>query len=151
MPENFKYVGAIKLALPDAKIIHCKRSAPDNCLSILKCYFAGGRHEFAYNQESLAHFYKLYLDLMDHWKKVLPGAIYEVQYEELVADQEAETRSLLSYIGADWNDACLNFHKTKRAVQTASAGQVRRPIYKDSVQLWKRYEKQLQPLLTALG
>ncbi len=145
MPHNFLNIGYIRKALPNAKIIHCRRDPMDNCLSIFKQEFAGSL-SFAYDQEELGRYYLLYEDLMRHWHEAMPGIIYDIQYEELVADQESQTRKLLEYCGLPWDDACLSFHKTERRVATASFTQVRQPIYRDSVQLWKRYERQLEPL-----
>jgi hypothetical protein len=121
----------------------------DTCLSVFKNLFAG-THKYAYGLRELGEYYKLYEGLMEHWNSVLPGSIFEVRYEEMVGDQENQTRRLLEFCGLDWDDACLSFHKSSRAVRTASVVQVRQPIYKSSVQLWKRYEKQLEPLLQAL-
>ena len=121
----------------------------DNCLSIFKNFF-GSAHDYSYNLTELGQYYKLYLDLMEYWRNTLPGFIYELNYERLVADQENQTRKLLDYCKLPWDDACLDFHKTRRKVKTASNAQVRRPIYKDSVKLWKRYEKQLEPLRAAI-
>ncbi len=145
MPINFKLIGLIKTILPKAKVIHCKRDFMDNCYSIFKNYFAG-EHKYAYEMNELGHYYKLYLDLMDHWQKIIPDFIYEISYEELVSDQEEQTKKLLSFCQLPWEDSCLSFHKTKRRVRTASATQVRRPIYSDSIQGWKKYEAQLKPL-----
>ena len=140
----------IKLILPNAKVIHCKRNPEDNCLSIFKTYFSREAHGYASDQTDLGHYFNLYRDLMEHWHNVLPGFIYDIQYEDVVSDQEAQTKALLAHCNLEWNEACLAFHKTERPVKTASAAQVRQPIYKDSVQSWKRYEKQLAPLLKAL-
>jgi len=150
MPHNFIHVGMIKLMLPNAKIIHCKRCPKDTCLSIFKTYFANVDHTYAYDQNELGQYYNLYLELMEHWHDVLPGFIHEIQYEDVVSDQEAQTRALLAHCDLEWDDACLSFYKTDRPVKTASAAQVRQPIYKGSVQSWKRYETQLAPLLEAL-
>ena len=98
----------------------------------------------------LGQYYNLYLDLMTYWRETLPGFIYDINYERLIADQENQIRQLLDYCHLPWDDACLDFHKTRRKVRTASNAQVRRPIYKDSVKLWKRYEKQLEPLRAAI-
>ncbi len=149
MPGNFKFIGMIKLILPNAKIIHCHRNPMDNCLSLYKNLFSKG-HEFAYNQVELGEYYNCYKHLMNHWQKVLPDFIYNIQYEDVVADQELQTRKLLQHCELEWDEACLKFHQTKRAVKTVSAVQVRKPIYTDSVQSWKRYEKQLAPLLKTL-
>ncbi|MBL4691834.1 MAG: tetratricopeptide repeat protein [Magnetovibrio sp.] len=149
MPGNFLYIGLIKLILPKAKIIHCKRSPEDTCLSIFRYHFSG-LHEYAQDLKELGQYYNQYHDLMDHWHQHLPGFVYDIQYEDLIADQGGQTKALLDFCGLEWDDACLDFHKSKRAVSTASTEQVRRPIYKDSVQAWKHYEKQLAPLIEVL-
>jgi len=150
MPHNFLHVGLIKTILPNAKVIHCMRDPMDNCFSILKTEFTG-THEYAYNMIELGKYYNLYSDLMKHWEEVLPGFMHTLRYEEIVTDQQNQTRSLLDFCGLPWNEACLAFHKTERKVSTASLAQVRQPIYKDSVELWNRYEKQLEPLRKAIG
>lgn len=151
MPGNFLWLGLIHLALPNAKIIHCKRDPMDNCFSIYKNFF-GDAIPYGYDQHELGHYYLLYKDLMAHWDVVLPpGTIYDISYEDVVSDQESETRKLLEYCELPWEDSCLSFHKTTRIVSTASAAQVRKPLYKDSIQLWKQYEKQLEPLQKIFG
>ncbi len=149
MPHNFHYIGLIRAILPNARVIHCTRDPMDNCLSILKNYFIDG-YEYSYDMTELGQFYSLYLDLMQYWRNALPGFIYDLSYEQLVADQENQTKRLIDYCDLAWDAACLDFHKTRRKVKTASKAQVRRPIYKDSVKLWKRYEKQLEPLRVAI-
>jgi tetratricopeptide (TPR) repeat protein len=149
MPGNFKFIGLIRLILPKAKVIHCRRDPADTGLSIFKNYFSG-KHEYSYDLRELGRYYNFYRSLMEHWQSVIPGFIHDVQYEAMVADQEGQTRDLLEYCNLDWDDACLEFHKTDRPVRTASSEQVRRPIYKDSVRSWKRYETQLAPLLKIL-
>ena len=149
MPHNFQYIGLIKAILPNAKIIHCTRDPMDNCLSVFKNYF-NTKHYYSYDLTELGQYFNLYLELMEYWRNTLPGFIYDQSYERLVADQENQTRKLLDYCHLPWDDACLEFYKTRRKVRTASNAQVRRPIYKDSVKLWKRYEKQLQPLRLAI-
>ena len=131
--------------LINAKVIHCLRSPMDTCFSIFKTDFKG-THEYAYDMVELGQHYNLYRDLMVHWEKVLPGFMHTINYEEIVSYQENQTKSLLDFCGLPWDEACLAFHKTERKVSTASLAQVRHPIYKDSVDLWKRYEKQLEPL-----
>ena len=145
MPHNFLYTGVIKVVFPNAKIIHCIRDPMDNCLSIYKNSF-GDLHEYAYDLTELGEYYRLYNELMNHMRNVLPGFIYDISYEKLVADQEKQSRDLLAHCKLPWDEACLSFHKTKRAVSTLSAAQVRKAIYTDSVALWKNYEKQLEPL-----
>ncbi|MFC1845004.1 tetratricopeptide repeat protein [Thermodesulfobacteriota bacterium] len=149
MPHNFLYVGLIKTILPAAKVIHCLRDPMDTCFSLFKTEFAGA-HKYAYDMVELGQYYNLYHDLMTYWEKVLPGFMYTLRYEQLVADQQGQTKSLLDFCRLPWDDACLTFHKTQRRVSTASLAQVRQPIYKDSVGLWKHYEKQLEPLQNAL-
>jgi len=145
MPYNFFRVGFIKTVLPNARVIHCTRNPMDNCLSIFKNDFRG-THGYAFDMTELGQYYNLYRDLMAYWEKVLPGFMHTVQYENMVSDQRNQTKSLLDFCGLPWDDACLEFHKTERKVSTASFAQVRQPIYSDSVELWKRYEKQLEPL-----
>ena len=145
MPHNFLYIGLIRVILPNAKIINCTRGPMDNCLSLFKNYF-NTAHYYSYDQTELGQYYNLYLDLMRHWRDTLPGFVYDLGYEQLIADQEDQIRQLLYNCHLPWDDACLDFHKIRRKVKTACNAQVRRPIYKDSVKLWKRYEKQLEPL-----
>ncbi len=149
MPYNFQLIGLIKVILPKSKIIHCVRDPMDNCYSIFKTDFAG-KHKYAYDLNELGQYYNLYLDLMDYWRNIIPEFIYDIRYEELVSDQEVQTRKLLNFCNLPWEKSCLSFYKTQRKVATASATQVRRPMYSDSVQLWKKYEKQLEPLRKAL-
>lgn len=149
MPHNFLYIGFIRTILPNARIIHCTRDPMDNCLSIFKTRLKIG-HGYADNLSELGQYYRMYLELMDYWRDTLPGFIYDLSYEDLVRSQQEQVSKLLKHCGLDWHDACLDFHKTRRKVKTASNAQVRRPIYKDSVQLWKRYEKQLEPLRAAI-
>jgi len=151
MPHNFLYVGLIRLILPKAKIIHCTRDPMDTCLSVYKNYFeAQGSHKYAYEMTELGHYYRLYDDLMTHWENVLPDFLYEIRYEDLVSAPEPHIRDLLKFCDLPWHNSCLEFHKTKRKVTTASNAQVRKPIYTDSVQKWKSYESQLQPLFEAI-
>jgi tetratricopeptide (TPR) repeat protein len=151
MPHNFLNIGMISKLFPNAKIIHCKRHPVANCLSIYKAYFGGrNSHPYAYHLKDLAHYHNLYEDLMDHWRKVLPGRFYEVSYEQLTSNQEQESRKLIEYCGLDWQKTCLDFYKTDRKVKTASAFQVRQPMHNQSVDLWKRYGDALQPLLDDL-
>jgi tetratricopeptide (TPR) repeat protein len=151
MPANFLALGLIHLMLPNAKIVHVRRDPVDTCLSCFSKLFTYGQ-EFSYDLSELGRYYADYARLMEHWRKVLPdGTFLEVQYEDIVADQEAQARRLIEYCGLEWDDACLDFHKNKRAIHTASVTQVRQPIYKTSVQRWRSYEKFLGPLFEALG
>ncbi|MDA0262188.1 MAG: sulfotransferase [Proteobacteria bacterium] len=149
MPENFIFIGLIKLALPNAKIIHCRRDARDTCTSIFRQLFATDRLDYAYDLGALGRSYNLYSDLMAHWQDMLPGAIYDISYENLVSDQTVQTRALLEHCGLAWEESCLRFYETNRPIKTR-AEQVRKPISDASVGSWKRYEKQLAPLLKVL-
>jgi tetratricopeptide (TPR) repeat protein len=150
MLRNFFFVGLIHLALPKARIVHCVRDPVDTCLSCYQIHFPGGQ-EFTYDLTELGRYYRLYARLMNHWRTVLPGRIFDLRYEDLVAEPDSRMRELLAFSGLDWEDACRDFHKNMRPVHTASAHQVHRPIYRTAVQRWKRYEKHLGPLLEALG
>jgi len=151
MPANYMAMGLIPLMLPHAKIIHVKRNPVDTCLSCYTRLF--NRHQDAtYDLAELGRHYVGYERLMQHWRKVMPvGSFVEVQYEDIVADMEGQARRLIDYCELEWNDACLEFHKNKRSVRTASLTQVRQPIYNSSVERWRHYEKFLGPLLSALG
>jgi Sulfotransferase family len=147
MPGNFNYLGLIALALPNAKVIHMIRDPMDSCLSCYTHLFSDTM-EFAYDLGTLGRYYIQYTKLMSHWRAVLPeGFILDMRYADLVGDVEAQTRRMLDHIGLSWEDACLSFYENDRPVRTASLAQVRRPIYKSSVAGWKRFEKQLEPLL----
>lgn len=151
MPGNFLLVGFIHMMLPKARIIHCARDAAATCLSIYKVHFRGDSHRYGYDLGELADFHNLYTDIMAHWHKVLPGVVHDVRYEDFVADQDVQSRALIDYLGLPWDDAVLSFHETDRPVRTASAAQVRQPMYQGSVDLWKRYGDRLKPLLDRLG
>ena len=150
MPANFLHLGLIAALFPNAKIIHCRRDPMDTCLSVYFLNFLGN-HPYAYDQEKLGRYYRAYERLMEHWKTVLPIEMMELQYEDLIADQRGMTSAMLSFCGLDWDDACLEFHRTPRSVSTSSFAQVRQPIYSASLARWKSYEDHLGPLKTALG
>ena len=151
LPDNFLHIGLIHLALPNAKIIHCTRDAVDTCLSCYKVDFAKNGIRFAYDLGELGRYYRLYDRVMRHWRSVLRGRFLDVSYEALVEDQEAQIRRLLEHCELPWEERCLAFHRSGRAVRTASAAQVRQPIFTTSVGRWKRYERHLGPLLEILG
>ena len=150
LPGNYQFLGAIRAMLPEARIIHCLRGPLDTCVSCFTTYFVRGQG-FTYDLANLGAHYRLYGRLMDHWRSVLPGTILEVRYEDVVSDLEASARRMVDFCGLEWNPACLRFHETERPVATASATQVRRPIYTTSVGRWRRFEKHLRPLIDALG
>jgi len=150
MPHNFQYVGMIALLFPNARIIHCTRDPIDNCLS---CFFNSFNEDHGYNTDlrKLGLYYREYDRLMRHWHALLPGRIYESRYETMIADQEAESRRLIEFLGLPWDDACLRFYENDRTVTTPSRWQVRQPIYASSVKRWKKYGDKIQPLVDALG
>ena len=150
MPGNFLLIGLICSIFREFKIIHCVRNPIDNCLSIYKKCFKG-HLPYAYDLKDLAQYYKLYKDLMTHWKMLFPGKIYDIQYEQIVKNQREETEKLLKYCSISWDDNCMNFFETKRAVQTASSEQVRKPIYSSSINFWKKYINGLKPLINELS
>lgn len=150
MPFNMMMIGLIKIALPNAKIIHCVRDARDTCLSIYKQNFTTGNYRFAYNLRTVAQFHKEYELLMKHWHEVMPGAIYDLNYEALTHDPETEIRKLLAACDLDWQEACLAFDRSGGVVKTASAYQARQPMYTSSVRLWQKYGDFIQPMLDEL-
>lgn len=150
MPVNFQWLGFVRLMFPNARIVHCLRNPADTCLSIYT-KFIGKNVPWYFDLEEMGRYYVAYRKLMDHWQKVLGDRIMTVQYEDLVKDQQGITRKMLDFCGLDWDDSCLRYWEHDRGVRTASVMQVREPIYTDSIKRWKRVEKQLQPLLNALG
>ena len=151
MPVNFRLVGFIKLALPNAKIIHCCRSAQDTCLSIYKNYFGKNVMPWAYDEIELSTYYNEYKNLMNYWHQVLPNTIYDLHYEKLIKDQVNETKKLIEYCGLTWNDSCISFDKNTRSVGTASVNQVRQKIYQSSFKLWENYKESLPRLFENLS
>lgn len=150
MPANFRFAGLIHLTLPNARIIHVQRNPLDTCVSCFTKLFTGSL-DFTYDLAELGRYYAAYERLMDHWRSVLPPAVMlDVRYEELVEDFEAQARRIVGHCGLPWNDRCLEFHTTDRAVMTASAAQVRQPLFKTSVGRWRAYEPWLEPLRRAL-
>ena len=150
MPNNFRHIGLIKLILPNAKIIDARRAPMACCFSGFKQLFAEGQ-EFTYGLDEVGRYYRGYVELMDHWDRVLPGQILRVQYEDVVADLESQVRRILDFCGLPFEQACLDFHTTERAVRTASSEQVRQPIYDSGVEQWRHFERHLDPLKSALG
>ncbi|MBZ9844342.1 tetratricopeptide repeat-containing sulfotransferase family protein [Mesorhizobium sp. CA5] len=150
MPHNFELIGLIGILFPNARIIHCRRDAIDNCVSCFVLQF-NEAHNYSADLRTLGLYYREYDRLMRHWKKVLPGRIFENRYETLIENQEEQSRRLIDYLGLPWDDACLRFFDKDRSVNTYSRWQVRQPIYKSSVKRWKNYESEIQPLIEALG
>lgn len=147
--DNFLRVGLIRLLFPRARIVHCRRNALDTCVSAFFTHFVSGQ-EFSRDLDHLARYYVDYARVMSHWDALFPGEMLHIDYEELVSDQESASRRLIGHLGLDWDPACLAFHRTERAVRTASSAQVRRPIYAESVNRWRHYAEQLAPLAETL-
>ncbi|HEY0973637.1 MAG TPA: sulfotransferase [Solimonas sp.] len=151
MPGNYVWVGQIHLMMPKARIVHCRRHPVETCLSAFRLFFPDGQY-WSYDLRKMGQHYRRYLDLMQHWRETLPAQrMLEVRYEDMVAQLEPEARRLIAHCGLDWDPACLSFHETERAVRTASAAQVRKPIYQSSMNRWRKYEPYLGPLLKELG
>jgi hypothetical protein len=137
------------MILPNAKVINARRHPLDSCLGSYKQLFFKGQ-SFTYDQFELGQYYLEYQRIMDHWHEVLPGKVLDVHYEQMVFDQEAQTRRILDHLGLPWEDRCLRFYETDRAVNTASSEQVRQPMYTSSVNFWRNYEAHLGELIGAL-
>jgi tetratricopeptide (TPR) repeat protein len=149
LPINYLYAGLIARALPNARIVHVTRDPVATCYGIFKVLFQQG-YPFSYDLIELADYYAAYHRLMQHWRRALPGRIIDFSYEELVSNAAVQVPQLLHAVGLSWQSACLESHRNPAPVATASAAQVRRPIYSSAVTLWRHYERELQPLIARL-
>ena len=149
LPFNIFYLGFIAKAFPNARIVHVKRNPMDSCFAMYKMVFTWA-YKFSYTLQGLGSFYPAYMRLLDHWREILGDRLIEVEYEELVTDQESQTRTLLEKLGLEFDEACLNFHENTTAAFTASAVQVREQVHTRSVNRWQNYSTQLQPLRESL-
>ncbi|HCC44168.1 MAG TPA: sulfotransferase, partial [Gammaproteobacteria bacterium] len=149
MPNNFPSIGLIHAVLPKAKVINAKRHPLDSCMGTYKQLFYKGQ-AFSYDLVELGEYYLEYERIMRHWHQVLPGRVLDVQYEDMIGDQEEQTRRLLDYCEIPFEETCLHFYETKRAVNTASSEQVRQPIYSGSLNSYKRFQDNLGPLIEIL-
>ena len=149
MPNNFMHVGLIHLMFPNAKIIDARRHPMACCFSGFKQLFADGQ-EFTYSLDDIARFYKSYVELMQHWDKVLPGKVLRVHYENMVENPQEQVRRLLEFIDVPFEENCLTFYKTDRSIRTPSSEQVRQPIYKNALEQWRNFEPFLGALKTSL-
>jgi tetratricopeptide (TPR) repeat protein len=150
MPNNFRHIGLISLILPNAKIIDARRAPMACCFSGYKQLFADGQL-FSYSLEDIGSYYRDYVDLMQHWDKVLPGHVLRVQHEDVVHDLESQVRRMLDFCGLEFEESCLKFHETERNVRTPSSEQVRQPIFDTALEQWRQFEPWLDPLKRALG
>lgn len=148
-PNNFVFAGLIRMAMPNARIINARRHPLDSCFGSYKQLFASGQ-PFTYDLVELGEYYLQYQRIMDHWHQAMPGFVLDVHYEDVVGDLEAQVRRILDFCGLPFEESCLRFHETERAVKTASSEQVRKPIYSTSVNLWRHYEAHLDSLLQVL-
>jgi hypothetical protein len=142
LPNNFAYVGLSHLILPNAKIINARRHPFDSCLGAYKQLFGQGQ-DFTYDMLELALYYRQYHRLMLHWHEVLPGTVLDVHYEETVLDLETQVRRILDHCGLPFEESCVRFHETRRAIKTASSQQVRQPLYSSALGFWRHYENHL--------
>lgn len=150
MPRNFQHIGIISMMLRDARIIHCRRDPMDVGLSCFKHHFLAHGLDYSCDLDDLGAYYRHYEALMGYWNRVIPEKIYEMRYEDLVANPEQQIRNLLAWCRIPFEESCLDFHRNRRMVATASATQVRQPIHQGAVQRWKNYERDLEPLQRAL-
>ena len=150
MPNNFHHLGLIQLILPNARIIDTRRHPMGSCFAAFKQHFADG-HAFSYDLADLGRYYRDYVEVMDHYDRVLPGRVHRLIYEDLVDDLEGQVRRLLDHCGLPFEAACLRFYENDRPVRTVSSEQVRRPIFRDGLELWRAYEPRLGSLKGSLG
>ncbi len=150
-PLNFRFIGHILSAFPEAKIIHLKRDPVAICWSIYKSNWSGLGNSFSYNMDDLVNYYGLYENLMGFWHQKFPEKIYDINYEKLTTHQESESKKLINYCGLDWDQNCLEFYKNTRVVKTASSLQVRQKMYQGSSEAWKEYESYIKPLVSGLN
>ena len=149
MPHNFLHLGMIAMLFPKARIIHIRREAMDNCMSIYFHKF-NNLHAYAHDLSDLGYYYRAYEKLMNHWRKVIDLPLLEIRYEDLTTDPDTWIPRLISFCDVEWNARCLRFHETRRTVNTPSSEQVRQPMYSRSIGRWQHYAKQLEPLRAAL-
>ncbi len=143
LPINFKWIGLIKLILPNAKIIHCNRNSKDNCLSIYKNFFTSNEMNYSYHLDDIVEFYNLYDDLMKYWNNVIPNFVYNIKYEEIIENPDKQISKLLKNCNLNIVDSCFHFYKNRRVIKTASDVQARKKIYNTSINSWKNYKKEL--------
>ena len=151
LPHNFLRIGMIKLLFPKAKIIHCRRRPLDNCVSLFTNSMRSFHNSYKTDLVKLGLYYRKYVSLMTYWREIFPGEIYDVYYEDLVANTELNARQMIKYIGLEWEDSVMDRQSSQKSVKTLSAWQVRQPVYTTSAGRWRNYEKHLVPLIDTLG
>ncbi|KGB81235.1 hypothetical protein JT55_14455 [Rhodovulum sp. NI22] len=149
--QTYMVTGAVRLALPKARMVLVRRDPRDTLVSIYKNLFPEGTHRYGYDLRDLGLYYRMFEEMVDFWREKLPGGFYEIEYEALIANPEEESRKLIAACDLEWEDQCLNFHQNKRRVSTLSVYQVRQPIYRSSAKAWEHYEDDLGALFEALG
>jgi len=150
-PQNFRWIGILKIFFPNCKIVYCKRNPKDNCLSIYKNFFAADDMNWAFDQSDIGNYYNLHLNLIEYWKSKLGNFIYEVNYEKLVSNKEEEVKKLINFCGLEWDEACLNHHKNKKTpIKTVSISQARKPVYQSSVNSSSNYQVYLSEMFDLL-
>ena len=150
-PQNFRWIGFIKLFFPNSKIIHCYRSPRDNCLSLFKNSFASSMMDLSNDPEDIAKYYNIYSELMKFWKSKIPNFIHDVNYESLVQDKEKEIKKILDFCELEWDEKCLSPDKnSKTPIKTVSVSQARQPIYKSSLNSNQNYDKYLEKMFSIL-
>ncbi len=150
-PLNFRWIGFILQSMPEARIVHIRRDPRATCWSIYRHFFSTHAHGYGYDMDNLTAFYELYVEMMEFWEQRYPDLIHHTCYETLTENQEEETRKLLDYCGLPWEDQCMDFHLSGRAVTTASSQQVRQKMYQGSSNAWRKYEERLQPMVRNLS
>ena len=140
MPQNFKYIGLLSIAFPEAKFVHVKRNSHAVCWANFKQYFTSQHIGYCYDLDDIVSYYRLYQDLIEFWHLSVENRIYDFDYENLTENQEDETKKLIHYLDLDWEQGCLSPENNKRSVATASNLQVRKKVYKGSSEQWKKYE-----------
>jgi len=150
-PLNFKWIGFIKLALPNAKIIHCTRKAEDTCFSIFSNYFSSEQMKFAFNLEEIVEYYNQYLNIMNFWNELLPGFIYNLNYESLINNPDLQIKNLIKFCDLKWDSNCLKHYENNRSIKTASDTQARKKIYNSSIDNWRNYKNSLNSFFDKLN
>lgn len=151
LPHNFQHIGLIRMLFPNAHIIHCRRHPLDNCLSLYTNSMTEFHNAYKHDLRKLGLYYRQYLRLMEHWRQAVPGGFHEVYYEDVVANTELNARSMIEYLGLEWEDGVMAREGSQTSVKTLSVWQVRQPIYTSSAGRWKKFEAHLGPLIEALG